>query len=67
MAKYSYTKVALFDQCPRRYKYKYIDKLPEPYNEIFTVGKAVHKGLEAKSVDVAIKYLKENVPVYNDQ
>lgn len=46
--KYSHSKLSTFEQCPLKYKYKYIDKIiPEIEKTIEAVlGKAVHSTLE---------------------
>ncbi len=48
MARYSYSKINSFEQCPYQYKLKYIDKLPPDTPESIEsfMGRMVHKALE---------------------
>ena len=47
MVIYSHSKIKTFEQCPLRYKYKYLDKIPEPKETIEAyLGKVVHSVLE---------------------
>ena len=48
MSRYSYSKLSTFEQCPLRYKYKYIDKLKPniPGTIESHLGSVVHKTLE---------------------
>lgn len=45
---YSYSRIAVYQQCPRKFKYSYIDKIKVPfvYNEALVKGGAVHSVLE---------------------
>jgi putative RecB family exonuclease len=43
---FSYSSASLFKQCPRRWKHKYIDKLPDPTGEAALVGTFAHDVLE---------------------
>lgn len=42
----SVSQINKYQQCPRKYRYKYIDKLEEPGNIFFAIGSAVDKALE---------------------
>lgn len=44
--KWSASKYKTFLECPRKFYFSYIDKLPKQDTEIFTFGGAVHYGLE---------------------
>lgn len=44
--KLSASKIKTFLECPRKFYYNYIDRLPRRDTEIFTFGSAVHYGLE---------------------
>lgn len=44
--KLSASKMKTFLECPRKFYYSYIDKMPRRDTEIFTFGSAVHHGLE---------------------
>lgn len=47
MALYSHSRVKTFEQCPLQYKFKYIDEIPEPVENVETfLGKRVHEILE---------------------
>lgn len=37
---------ALFEQCPRRWRFRYVDRLPEPVGEEAVVGTFAHRVLE---------------------
>lgn len=43
---FSHSSASLFKQCPRRWKHKYIDKLPDPAGEAALVGQFAHDVLE---------------------
>jgi len=42
----SYSKYSLFNQCPKKFKYIYIEKFKEPPSEILERGSAMHKSME---------------------
>jgi RecB family exonuclease len=46
-AHWSWSSLDTFEQCPRRWKHKYIDRLPDPPGEALQRGIAVHSALEA--------------------
>ncbi len=60
MATYSHSKLSTFEQCPYKYKLKYIDKEPEdiPTTIEMFMGIIVHKTLEKLYSD--LKYAKTN-------
>lgn len=39
---FSYSRWSVWDECPRKYRYKHIDKLPEPVSPAMERGKKVH-------------------------
>ena len=43
---WSYTAYSTYSQCPLRYKYQKIDKLPEPKSDAMERGNAIHKKCE---------------------
>lgn len=47
MSAWSYSRLSLYEQCPRRYKHKNIDKLDDVRNEAMERGDRVHKGVAA--------------------
>ncbi len=40
---WSFSRYNLYDQCPARFKYKHIDKLPDPGSPAMERGKVIHK------------------------
>ena len=65
---------ALFEECPRRWKFRYIDKLPEPSSPEAVVGTFAHRVLEQlmalpaedRSVDEARRIAGECWPEFRD-
>lgn len=43
---YSFSQNRLYNDCPRKYKYRYVDGIKEPINENLELGSAVHKLFE---------------------
>ena len=43
---FSYSKMSMYRECPLKYKFKYVDKLPEKPKSYFALGHSVHKALE---------------------
>jgi len=43
---FSYSKMALYKECPLKYKFKYIDKMPEKPKTYFSFGQSIHSALE---------------------
>jgi RecB family exonuclease len=42
----SHSSISLYKQCPQKWKFRYIDKIPEKPKSFFSFGKSVHAGLE---------------------
>ncbi|MDD5657255.1 MAG: PD-(D/E)XK nuclease family protein [Elusimicrobia bacterium] len=42
----SHSSIAMYRECPLRYKFKYVDKIPEKPKHFFSFGQSVHKALE---------------------
>jgi RecB family exonuclease len=42
----SHSSMYLYKQCPQKWKFKYVDKIPEKPRSYFSFGKSVHNGLE---------------------
>ncbi len=42
----SHSSMYVYKQCPQKWKFKYIDKIPEKPRSFFSFGKSVHTGLE---------------------
>lgn len=42
----SHSSVSLYQQCPQKWKFRYVDKVPEKPRSYFSFGKSVHAGLE---------------------
>ena len=62
---YSVSKIQVYNSCPRSFKYKYIDKLPEPPRACFVKGRNIHKVLEtypqAEHLEIVEKFLKSDI------
>lgn len=43
---YSFSQNRLYNDCPRKYKYRYIDGIKEPTNDNLELGSAIHKIFE---------------------
>jgi hypothetical protein len=43
---FSFSKLSMYEECPLKYKFKYIDKLPEKPKPYFAFGNSVHAALE---------------------
>jgi RecB family exonuclease len=43
---FSYSKMSLYEKCPLKYKFKYIDKIKEEPKFFFAFGSAIHAALE---------------------
>lgn len=43
---YSFSQNRLYNDCPRKYKYRYVDGIKEPTNENLELGSAIHKLFE---------------------
>lgn len=52
---WSYSAYSLYDQCPAKYKYLKIDKLPEPRSEALIRGDLIHKEIEAYLTGVVVE------------
>ena len=44
--KLSHSSLSMYDECPLKYKFKYIDKQPQAAKHFFSFGKSVHSALE---------------------
>src|ERR1700741_1127989 len=42
----SHSSITLYRTCPQKWKFKYVDKVPEKPRSFFSFGKSVHAGLE---------------------
>lgn len=43
---FSYSRYSLYSECPQKYKFRYVDKLPEKPKPYFAFGSAIHNALE---------------------
>ncbi|MDA8130845.1 MAG: PD-(D/E)XK nuclease family protein [Elusimicrobia bacterium] len=43
---FSYSRMSLYEECPLKYKFKYIDKIKEEPKYYFAFGSSIHKALE---------------------
>src|SRR5882762_4436240 len=64
----SHSSITLYQECPQKYKFKYIDKIPEKPKHYFSYGQSVHLALEyfygvkelpAPSLADLLKHFKE--------
>ena len=42
----SHSSISLYQSCPQKWKFRYLDKVPERPRSFFSFGKSVHAGLE---------------------
>ncbi|MBI4060921.1 MAG: PD-(D/E)XK nuclease family protein [Elusimicrobia bacterium] len=42
----SHSSISLYNECPQKYKFKYVDKIPEKPKHFFSFGQSVHLALE---------------------
>ncbi len=42
----SHSSISLYNECPQKYKFKYVDKIPEKSRHFFSFGQSVHLALE---------------------
>lgn len=68
---YSYSNISTFAQCPRKWKYQYVDKLKtipdtDPGNALWC-GLAIHKGIEEWSVQSGIDEYKSHYNIITDE
>lgn len=43
---FSYSRMSLYNECPLKYKFKYIDKIPEKPKKFLFIGRVIHSALE---------------------
>jgi len=43
---FSYSKMGMYKECPQKYKFRYIDKIPEKPKYYFAFGSALHRVME---------------------
>ena len=46
MRSLSHSAISMYMDCPQKYKFKYVDKIPEAPKYFFSFGQSVHKALE---------------------
>lgn len=74
----SHSSISLYNECPQKYKFKYIDKIPEKPKHFFSFGQSVHLALEyfygpkepkAPSLEDLLKHYREIwvKPGYRDE
>jgi hypothetical protein len=78
---YSFSQNRLYEDCPRKYKFRYFDGIQEPSNANLELGSAIHKVLELRTITncihpddypaeykCAIEHIKLNMPsIYLDK
>lgn len=64
----SHSSITLYNECPQKYKFKYVDKIPEKPRHFFSFGQSVHLALEyfygvkepkAPSLEDLLKHYRE--------
>lgn len=63
---WSYSRYALYEECPAKAKYKFIDKLPEPPAPAMERGNVIHKLAEDFTTG-KIKKLPPELKLFSDQ
>jgi len=65
----SHSSVTTYQQCPQKWKFRYIDKIPEKPRSFFSFGKSVHSGLEFifSSIHEVLPGLEEVLANYKNQ
>ena len=67
---FSYSRVSLYQQCPRRFRYQYIDEIKlidDPsHDNALVVGNAIHLGLET-TVDNMLKHYYDHYNIIDDR
>jgi len=43
---FSFSRLTLYEECPQKYKFKYVDKIPEKPKPYFAFGHSIHSALE---------------------
>ena len=65
----SYSSFTLYEECPQKYKFRYIDRIPEKPKHYFSFGQSVHTALEffygvkappAPTLDAVLAHYKEH-------
>lgn len=46
LLQFSHSRMSLYRECPQKYKFRYIDKLPEEPKPYFAFGSSIHSALE---------------------
>ncbi|WP_231968013.1 PD-(D/E)XK nuclease family protein [Thermanaeromonas toyohensis] len=64
---YSYTALECFQACPRRFYYRYVERIPEPPSEAVEFGSAVHAavaaGLSGRDPEEAVRQMPLKVVI----
>lgn len=67
---FSYSRVSLYQQCPKRFQYQYIDEIKlidDPsHDNALVVGNAIHLGLET-TVDNMLKHYYDHYNIIDDR
>ena len=68
--KVSYSSLSCFNDCPYKYKLRYLDKLETKFDERpdnpLVLGTAIHEGIETGDIDKAINTYKENYSIFDE-
>jgi RecB family exonuclease len=62
----SHSSISLYRSCPQKWKFRYIDKVPEKPRSFFSFGKSVHCGLEFlyEKLDAPLPTMDEMIAHY---
>lgn len=63
---WSYSRFSVYEKCPAKAKYKFIDKLPDPGNEAMERGNLIHK-LAEQYVKGEVKKLPPELSRFKDE
>lgn len=66
---FSHSRINCFKECPKKYQYKYIDKLYplDDQSAALSMGKSLHYGIEHGSSDKAIEEMDKNTYYISEQ
>ena len=54
----SHSSITLYNECPQKYKFRYLDRIPETPRHYFSFGHSVHLALESTFWSVMPKAAK---------
>jgi len=60
---FSYSKLKLYQECPRAYKFEYIDKIEAPFRKIAIIGKLAHQCFHTYTEYLMKKKLRSDITI----